>query len=367
VTAVGRKRSARRRPRPVYERAPNETAKPESLNGHGPPRPAEHKPASIPLPELLSRPGTRHALLAGSRDPNAKLTLMVIDDFGPAFAVKMATTPTSAAVVRAEGELLGALHQRGLGALAATVPRPVGYATAGGLPGLVTGALPGRPMTVAYHSWHHTARRRSVRADYRVAGDWLEGLQRRTAGPRKPVTMLDEAIHAIEARFGQQTELRTAVTATADRLRAQTTPRTAVHGDYWFGNLLVDNGQVVGVVDWEAGLLHGEPLRDVARFAVSYSLYLDRHTAPESKVSGHRGLRAGPWGAGLTYAVSDPGWYGQLLREFCASALSRLGADPDVATDVLIAGIADVAATADHSEFAASHLEVLIRLLAEEK
>ena len=268
-------------------------------------------------------------------------------------------------MVRDEGDLLGALQQRGLGALAATVPRPVGYVTAEGLPGLVTTALVGLPMTVAYHAWHHTARRRSVRADYRAAGDWLEGLQRRTAG-RRTSDAARRRDPSIEARFGQQTELD-CCDGSADRLRAQTTPRTAVHGDYWFGNLLLDDGQVVGVVDWESGPLHGEPLRDVARFAVSYSLYLDRHTAPESKVSGHRGLRAGPWGAGLTYAVSDPGWYGQLLREFCASALSRLGADPDVATDVLIAGIADVAATADHSEFAASHLEVLIRLLAEEK
>jgi hypothetical protein len=147
-------------------------------------------------------------------------------------------------------------------------------------------------------------------------------------------------------------------------LRAQNTPRTAVHGDYWFGNLLVEDGHLVGVVDWEAGELAGEPLRDVARFAVSYSLYLDRHTSPGKAVAGHRGLRAGEWGAGLAYALAGTGWYGRLLHEFCGSALARLGADPNLAPDVLLAGIADVVATADHDEFAASHLELLKRFLA---
>jgi aminoglycoside phosphotransferase len=325
---------------------------------------SEAVPTGILLQTLLSRSGTQYALLAGSRDPNAKLTLMVIDDYGPAFAVKMATTPASAAVVRAEGELLGALHRRGLGALAGTVPRPVGFAIAGELPGLVTGALPGRPMTVAYHAWRHTAHRRSVRADYAAAAEWLHGLQSRTAGERRHVTMLDDTVDAIEARFGVQKRLRTGLDDTASRLRAQTTPLTAVHGDYWFGNLLIDDGRLVGVVDWEAGQLLGEPLRDVARFAVSYSLYLDRHTSPGKSVHGHRGLRAGEWGAGLAYALAGTGWYGQLLREFCGSALARLGADPGLGPDVLIAGIADVVATADHDEFAASHLELLERVLA---
>ena len=132
-----------------------------------------------------------------------------------------------------------------------------------------------------------------------------------------------------------------------------------MHGDYWFGNLLVDGGQVAGVVDWENGEQHGEPLRDVARFAVSYSLYLDRHVAPGARVPGHRALRASGWGAGLAYAVTGDGWYPDAVRQFCALALKRLGADPACGPDLLLAGIADVAATADNSEFALAHLDLL--------
>jgi len=33
-------------------------------------------------------------------------------------------------------------------------------------------------------------------------------------------------------------------------LRTSSTPRTAVHGDFWFGNLLWEGGEISGVVDW---------------------------------------------------------------------------------------------------------------------
>jgi aminoglycoside phosphotransferase len=321
-------------------------------------------PASldVSLETLMSRPGIHPVLLAGSRDPNAKLTMMLIDECGPAFAVKIATTDASAVVVRSEGQLLAALHNAGLGALAASVPRPVGFVTSHDLPALVTGALSGTPMAVSYHAWRHTARRRTVRADFDAAAEWLAGLHRRTAGDSKPVTMLAESLNRIEERFGKQRQLRSRLSGPANRLARQVTPRTAVHGDYWFGNILIDKKKVVGVVDWEAGAFVGEPLRDVARFAVSYALYLDRHVASGASIPGHRSLRASEWGVGLTHAANGPGWFNDVALSFCAAALARLGANPACARDLILAGIADVAATADHPEFARSHLDLLRRL-----
>jgi hypothetical protein len=314
------------------------------------------------LSQALARPGLHPVLLAGSRDPNAKLTVMLIDRWGPAFAVKVATTRLAADVVQSEGKLLCALHARGLGSLGATVPRPVGFLDADGLPALVTGGLLGTPMAVGYHQWRHTARRRRVRADFVAAGAWLTSFQRHTAGPRQSVMLLDSALTRIEERFGAQAELRRRLRPMADLLGSQATPRTAVHGDYWFGNLLIERGAVVGVVDWEASALSGEPLRDVARFAVSYSLYLDRHVRPGSKVPRHAGLRADSWGAGLLYAVNGSGWYPDLVLRFCREALTNLGADGACARALLVAGIADVAATADHPEFARAHLDLLSRV-----
>ena len=41
------------------------------------------------------------------------------------------------------------------------------------------------------------------------------------------------------------------------RLAGARLPVTAVHGDFWFGNLLSRGGEVTGVVDWEAGAAQG--------------------------------------------------------------------------------------------------------------
>lgn len=316
-------------------------------------------PGTPTLAETISRPGLHTVLLGGSRDPNAKVTLVLIDRYGPAFFIKVAATSTAAQAVRREGELLAGLHRGGLGRLGLTLPRPIGYVDADGMPGLVATALPGRPMSVAYHSWRHTARRRLVTRDFQAAGRWLRRLQNHTAAPKRPIDLLTTSLDRIEMRFGPQTDLRDRLRGAEQRLAAQRTPRSAVHGDYWFGNLLVARGDVVGVVDWESGQRCGQPLRDVARFAVSYSLYLDRHVAPGASVPGHRGLRATGWGAGLAYAVTGDGWYPDVVRQFCALALENLGADPACGPDVLLAGIADVAATADHAEFALAHLNLL--------
>jgi hypothetical protein len=317
------------------------------------------------LRQLMSRAGFHPVLLAGSRDPNAKLTLMLIDGLGPAFAVKVATTPASAEIVRAEGELLHRLHALGLGSLGGTVPRPVGFVDADGLPALVTGGLTGTPMAVGYHEWRHTARRRRVRADFAAAGQWLSRLRRHSARDAQPVTFLDDALDAIEQRFGEQVEMRERLIPFTELLSRQATPRTVVHGDYWFGNVLIDGDQVVGVVDWESSVLSGEPLRDVARFAVSYSLYLDRHVRPGAKLPGHRGVRADTWGVGALHAMNGRGWYPDAVRAFCRSALIELGADPACARAVLVAGIAEVAATADHPDFARAHLQLLTGLASE--
>ena len=117
------------------------------------------------------------------------------------------------------------------------------------------------------------------------------------------------------------------------------------------------------MVDWEAGALAGEPLRDVVRFVLSYALYLDRHTRAGPAVPGHPGLRAGRFGAGVGAALSGRGWFAALAGEFVATALARLGGPAGAWRDALLAGVAEVAATADHPDFAAAHLDLLAELL----
>jgi hypothetical protein len=316
------------------------------------------------LRDTLASSGTGVVLMCGSRDPNAKTTLVLLDDWGPAFVVKVPTTRGAETAVRREARALEALAGMPLGPLSATIPRAVGQVSIDGRTALLSTALPGRSMAVGYHGWRHTARRRTVERDFAAAAEWLGDLQARTAGAPAPVSLLTGTAKALRRRYRCHPNLAGAlrsVERAAGGLRGYTTVRTAVHGDYWYGNLLLDRGRVTGVVDWECGEASGEPLRDIARFAVSYALYLDRHTRAGARVPGHGRLRAGRWGVGVDHLLAGGNWFSEVTQNFLTLQLGRLGVPPDRWRDVVIGGLAEIAATADDPDFAANHLRILDR------
>jgi aminoglycoside phosphotransferase (APT) family kinase protein len=228
-----------------------------------------------------------------------------------------------------------------------------------GRPVLIMTAMPGQSMLAAYHSWRHTARRTTVAADFAAAAGWLAGLHGAAAGSGHAslAQLLDGAADAISRRFGSQPEADADLADLAGlrgRLAEHRTPQSVVHGDFWPGNLLIERGRVLGVIDWESARLAGTPARDLARFVTSYSLYLDRHTGP--------GLRAGRWGVGVEYAIDGAGWYPDLARSFMMTGLERLGVPASCWRDVLLADVAATAASADNGEFARHHLLLFRRL-----
>jgi aminoglycoside phosphotransferase len=320
------------------------------------------------LADLVDDVGGRVVCLAMSKDPNAKVTVLL---FGPGenlprYVAKVPTTDTAEQSVRREAAGLAQLSRRDTGPIRATVPRVVTLAEHNGRLVLVTTALPGRTMLAAYHSWRHTARPAAVRADLDAASQWLAELQNCTSGPdRELAGTLDWATAVIACRFGDDpgtTEDLGQLSALQDRLAGLRVPQVVMHGDFWPGNLLLAAGRVRGVVDWECARLDGPPTRDLARFVIAYSLYLDRHTWPGRRVAGHAELRAGRWGAGIEYAVNGTSWYPQLAQRFVADGLQRLGVPAASWRDVLLAEIACIAAEADHPDFARSHLQLLRRL-----
>lgn len=334
------------------------------------PASAAAHPLRANLRALLTTPGSATVLIDGSRDPNSGVTMLHIPhgDTAPQLVVKIATTAAAAAVIEGEARLLTALEQRELPGVGATLPRHRGVFDVDGMPGVAATVVPGTPMSTGYHAFRHTSHPARVSADFAAAAGWLAALHADSAAGRAPVSLLDGVIAGIQARWpgdAAAQALATLLPAVAARLAAATTPRTVVHGDFWAGNLLVTSGTVSGVVDWAGGELSGEPLRDVARFALSYSLYLDRHTRPGRRVPGHPGLRAGRWGAGIRYALAGRHWFGRLVRDFVEQALTRLGAGNALWRDVLLAGVAEVAVTADHPEFAAHHRDLLLHLIRE--
>jgi aminoglycoside phosphotransferase (APT) family kinase protein len=327
------------------------------------------------LAAFIDQAGGRAACLALSRDPNAKVTILLFPPGAarPAYVAKVPTTDAAALSVEREAERLAEVGDRVTGPVSATIPKLVTTVEHLGRPVLIMTALPGQSMLAAYHSWRHTARREAVAADFTAAGDWLAGLHDAVGGNGAAdgneraslARMLDGVADALARRFGGQPGADTALADLAalhGRLEGHQTPQSVVHGDFWAGNLLTERGRALGVIDWEHACLTGSPVRDLARFATSYSQYLDRHTRRGHRVAGHPGLRAARWGAGVEYAIDGAGWYPDLVRSFVMSGLKRLGASPSCWRDVLLADLATTAATADQDEFARNHLLLFSRL-----
>ncbi|MDX6302707.1 MAG: hypothetical protein QOF53_3921 [Nocardioidaceae bacterium] len=323
--------------------------------------------ARRPARQLLERPETSGVLINASRDPDAKLTYVIT---GPQCGsvprvVKIPATAAAGEAVDREGRMLVEVRRLGLGRLTPTVPRYVESLTIEGRPVLIATAVPGSPMSIGYHRWPHTARPSAVRGDFGAAFTWLAGLQTSTARGDARVDWPAQVLEAVRGRWDGHPALADAVVrleAAGDSLSGSRCPDTAVHGDFWFGNLLLQGGSVSGVVDWENASPRGCPLRDVARFVLSYALYLDRHTRPGHRVLGHPGLRRGGFGAGIGYALCDAGWFPDLVRGTLGRELSRLGITRRAWYDVALTGIGEVAAAANDDEFGAGHLQLLASL-----
>jgi hypothetical protein len=320
--------------------------------------------------DLLGVPGPAGVLLCASQDPDAKVTFLLSAPAGsPAteqLAVKVAVTARAAEVVHDEGRALVALRCLDLGPLTPTIPRYVRSAVvADGRKALVSSSLPGTPMSVRYHSWRHTARRRLVQEDLTLAARWLGEFQSATSSGTAALTWPAEVADVLTARWPDHPVLGQALASlelAREHMAGLRSPVTFVHGDFWFGNLLVHDGRVSGCVDWESASPRGCPLRDLARFALSYALYLDRHARPGGRVTGHRGLRRDGFGAGVAHVLGADSWVVCDLRAFLGDGLDRLGLPRSLWYDVALTGLAEVAATANDDDFARHHLELLASL-----
>jgi aminoglycoside phosphotransferase (APT) family kinase protein len=321
----------------------------------------------LSLWEFVEASGLRSLVVGVSKDPNAKVTVLLLspESGRPVFAVKAPTTDAAAGAVEAERRLLVDLHRLAPPHVIETIPRVVEEVECDGRPALVMTAVQGMPMSTSYLRWRHTASLGRVTSDFAAAETWLADLQRVTTGEPAQIDMDGEVASRLRSRFPEDEQLGADLDRLAEihsRLRRNTVPRTVVHGDLWIGNMLLTEGRASGVVDWEAGATSGEPVRDLVRFALMYALYLDRRTRPGRRVAGHSGLRAGKWGAGVEFALDGTGWFPDLFRRFLEDGLDRLGASPASWRDAALAGIAEVAALTDDQEFARYHLELFRRV-----
>jgi hypothetical protein len=322
--------------------------------------------ATTDFSEWLAATDYRVALLDHSHDPDKRLMALLFAPGAdaPSLAVKIAAGSAGAERLRAERERIRRLHEVHVPAVQRCAPRLVELPIAdpadiaaphdGAL--LATTAARGTPMFVRYHRGAHTRSRGAVLADFTAAGSWLAELHEVVTGPTRQLDVAPgtEAAAELQLSEGDAFAVQRALSALRRRLRRHRVADRVVHGDFWPGNLLVEGGAVCGIVDWERWSPAGNPVRDLARFAASYSLYLDRRTRPGRPVAGHPGLRAGAARGGIGYALDGAGWYPSLVRGYLRDGLDRLGLPPDIGRDVVLAELAANAAESTSPEFAAT-------------
>jgi hypothetical protein len=306
-------------------------------------------------------------VLGPSKDPNAKVTILLVSPVSKrtVLAVKAPTTDRSATAVETERKVLSELAKLPARHVLETIPRPVDAVEFDGRQAVVMTAVPGTPMMMSYLRRRHRRSATNVAADFAAADGWLDSFRRATAGEPSPLAMGEGVRERLRLRFAGDERLDADLDRLAEiysRLREEAVPRTAVHGDFWFGNILVANGRVSGVVDWEAGSRWGEPTRDLARFALIYALYLGGAASPRRRVAGHPGIHVGTWGAAVEYAFDGNGWFPELFRRFLGDGLARLGASPAAWRELALAGIAEITAFTDHDDFARLHLDLFRRV-----
>ena len=115
------------------------------------------------LAGFIDQVGGRAACLAVSRDPNAKVTILLFPPgaTGRRYVAKVPTTDAAARSVEREAEQLRRASAAGRsGRCSATIPKVVATVEHLGRPVLIMTAMPGQSMLAAYHSWRHTARPR---------------------------------------------------------------------------------------------------------------------------------------------------------------------------------------------------------------
>jgi aminoglycoside phosphotransferase len=327
---------------------------------------AEDAPA-LSVAELIGSTARLRSVVVGvSKDPNAKVTVLLVSerDGMPVMAVKVPTTPIAAAAVESERAALVDLRARFPGAALETIPRVVRTVEMEGLRGVVMTAVPGTPMTRAYMCARRSLRGRTE-AHLGAVSEWLSCFHSVTAAAPAGIDMDAGVASGLRTRFGDDERLPddlARLAAIHAALGAEHAARTVVHGDLWFGNVLVGRKGVTGVVDWEAACLRGEPVRDLARFAIMYALYLDHGSSVARRLRSSGRRRSPAWGAGIEFALNGTGWFPELFRGFLQDGLRRLGASPAVWREAALAGLADVAARTDDPGFGRSHLELFRRL-----
>ena len=176
-----------------------------------------------------------------------------------------------------------------------------------------------------------------------VVLSWCLDMQRASAHP----TVVDDAFistrleplaaAAVTALDGDEATATLLAGALQDAraLVGTSLPLVVAHGDYWAGNIMVERGRVVGVVDWERATLDDLPIWDPVKAVGSAAYHLDRYRSIPRR--GRGALPAwgdlGTWGdiaeaqfaVGFRAAFVQEGWLADVSRDALVRAFTDGG------------------------------------------
>lgn len=173
----------------------------------------------------------------------------------PVAVVKAMTHPRQWSRIRSETELIEAIRGRVAAdpGLAGSLPAaPVGVERVGADTFLVEAFDPVMPSAG-----------RDLRAE---ALAWLGAFQRHTIVRRRVWSEADvvaalDTLSEVGSTLDECGAIRAAVGSRLRALIGTSVPRCAVHGDFWRGNIAMQDGRL-RVFDWEWGALEGDPFLD---------------------------------------------------------------------------------------------------------
>lgn len=319
----------------------------------------------------------------------ARVTMLLFAGGGTPVAVaKCARSAAGGPALVREHDALVRLQQSAPPSVRAQIPHALLLECVAGQLVLVQSVVAGTPMASRYYTPGHTSDRDAVGADFAAAGTWLAVFQRGTTGrasaessaesAAEHVALLQRSYRASVGWSDDEAGLFAELAERAASLGPQELPSVAVHGDFWPGNLLVGDGGLSGVVDWELARASGHPYRDIFKFPMSYAFYLDR-SCPWSggRVAGHPGRedsggrwrRYGSWPnlLGFGHAWFGEGWFPELVREYVERREHGLGVTPLARSVMFPAFLAEQALTLDVAESRQGYRSALRAFAAEKE
>jgi Phosphotransferase enzyme family len=289
-------------------------------------------------------PGRLGALVVGHRRPTTGMVTVLLfrrGDRAPSVVAKLPRYGATGPPLRREAAALEGVWAALSGPVRGAIPRPLGLHLVDGTEVLLQTGVPGRHLFAAVASGR--LRPSALARQLDLALDWCVAMQSASAHlvvvddtlvAAKLEPLASAAVALLDGDPGVGSLLDRTL-AHARTLRGTPLPLVACHGDYWAGNLLVEGGQVCGVVDWERATLDELPLWDLVKAAGSAAYHLDRYrSVPRHGPGALPGWGdLGPWSGvadpqfavGFRAAFVQRGWLADLSRQALVTAFQRAG------------------------------------------